>query len=126
MLQQLKTNKSMSDEQKIIIATEHGFTYRDIENELGFGSSKISRVLKYYREHQENPQKAKLGTPSKLTSNVLLNINQMINTNDKTTLNKMSKAMSNESFKIFKTTVAKGCHMMRYQYKPPQRTINLT
>lgn len=38
----------------------------------------------------------------------------------------MLKIMSNESFKISKTTVEKGFHLMRFQYKPPQRTTNLT
>ena len=127
MLQSIKNDKSMTDEQKIVFAHTNGFTYRDIKYGLQFGSTKVSRVLNQYKENHTIAEKAKIGAPKKLTPNVLLDINSMIRENAKTTLNKMSQTISNkESISISKTTISRGCNILRYKYKPPQRTINLS
>lgn len=34
--------------------------------------------------------------------------------------------MSNDNLKILKTMIGKGCYLLKYEYKPQQRTINLT
>lgn len=46
--------------------------------EFGVGNTKLSKVLKYYKANNTEPEKPKMGAPNKLTTNVLTNINQMI------------------------------------------------
>ena len=120
------TNKKATDEEKIVNAYQFGFTQRDIKG-YGFGSSKISRVIKEFNETHTIPKKLKRGAPSKLTPDVLLDIDNLIKENAKVTLTKMAQTISRKKeINISKTTISRGCNLLRYHYKPPQRTINLT
>lgn len=60
MLHKIMTNKKATDEEKIVNAYQFGFTQRDIKG-YGFGSSKISRVIKEFNETHTIPKKLKRG-----------------------------------------------------------------
>lgn len=62
-----------------------------------------------------------------MTPDVLLDIDNLIKENAKVTLTKMAQTISRKKeINISKTTISRGCNLLRYHYKPPQRTINLT
>ena len=49
----------MPDEQKIILAHKNSYRYRDMQIEFGVGNTKLSKVLKYYKENNAVPEKPK-------------------------------------------------------------------
>ena len=108
MLECLRCDTTKTDEEKIVIAKQHGFTCQEIKDFLHIGNTKICRVLKQFRETATIPEKLKRGAPIKLTPNVLTQINSMIRENAKVSLTTMSQAISNkEPFNISKTTVSR-------------------
>lgn len=69
----------------------------------------------------------KKNASNKLPPNALTQINSMVRKNVKVSLTKMLQANSNnESFNIFKSTKSRGGNILRYNYKLPQRTVNLS
>lgn len=118
---------TMSDESKIIWARQNNFTIREIKFYFRYGSGKIDRVLKHFNQTGEIPQPLKQHPAYKLTKNVLIHIHQMISSNAHTTLQEMQQSiLENLDITISLPTIATGCHMLRYQYKPPQKTMDLT
>lgn len=126
-LGEIKFPLAMSDEAKIIWARQNNFTIREIKFYFRFGSGKIDRILKHFNQTGEIPQPLKQHPAYKLTKNVLIHIHQLISSNAHITLQEMQQSLfKNLDITISLPTIATGCHMLRYHYKPPQKTMDLT
>lgn len=126
-LDKIQFPPGMSDEAKIVWARDNKYTIREIKKHLKFGSDKINRVIKEYNKNQIIPTPLKSHPATKLTNEMLLHINQCILTDAHVTLQQMAdKAFEKFNVNISPTSISNGCHKLRYQYKPPQKTQLLT
>ena len=126
-LGQLIFPPTWSDEQKIVFCFQHKITIREIKQHFHFGSTKICLIIHEYKQTNEIPKPLKQHPAHKLTLHVLLHIQNCILNDANVTLNQMK----NSIFEILHvqlthTTVSEGCAQLRYHYKPPQKTHDLT
>ena len=114
-----------SDEEKIIFLHTRQVSQRKIKEYLHIGSDKVSRVIRHYKSTGEilKPNREKY----KLTPEILAHIHQKIYGDAHITLNQLQKSIS-EKFEmaIAISTIAEGCKMLRYKYKPPKHRQLLT
>lgn len=113
-------------EEKIIFAFIRGFSLRKIKETFHVGSDKVSETIKYYRRTGSIPKPPERKR-TKLTQTVLSEIHNMIYADAHVTLQQMQKNIA-ERFQLAVSisTVARGCSIMNYQYKPPKHKQILT
>lgn len=121
-LKNFKFPPRTTDEEKIVFAYTKGYTVRQTAQCFCFGSHKICRVIKHYKETGEILKPVN-HSKLKLTPDVLASIHSSILADAHSTLEKMRENIQKDlNINISKSSVYNGCTEMRYKYKPPQHS----
>lgn len=102
---------SIREKEKIKI---HEYTTKKIKQDLKFGNTKISRIMKEYKETQIIPKLLQSHPPTKLTNDLLLHIHQCIAKDAHMTLKQMQKsALEVHNIHTAQSTISNGCEQLR-------------
>ena len=113
-----------TDQEKIIFAKTRSFTIRQMREAFHFGNDKICRVIKEFNRSGRIPEPPEMHKKTKMTTDVLLELHQIIFSDAHVTLGIMQKEIKERlHIAISLSSIAVGCKTLRYQYKPPQHTL---
>lgn len=106
---------------KIFMLKRTIISFRQISKSFYFGNHKIGRVWKQYKQTTIIQEPSKRGPRPKLAPDVLMNIDDTISQNARSTLNPISQKVSvTFNISISKSTIETGLSKLRYHYKTPK------
>ena len=111
-----------SKEEHIIHLYLRGIKITNIRKETGCRRDKVLRVISEYNNTNKIPETLKRGRKSKLTNDVLLRIMALTISNRVQSNSKIAELLNDEGIcKISPTTVNRGRHILKLNYKPPKQ-----